>query len=148
VPPGPSKPSTVRVRVLNGTLTGGLAAEVAADLKHRGFHVSSVGNTEKLVKAGTAIVSYGPGNLLAAQAVADQFAGAKLQSGDFAGVQVAIGPSYQALASKSDAAQARAEFVQTDIATSSPKPTPTASPTCRPRPTVSPVHATTSTASQ
>lgn len=146
-PPGPAKPSIVHVRVLNGTLTGGLAAEVAVDLKHRGFHIESVGNTDKLVKTGTAIVSYGPGRLLEAQAVADEFAGATLQAGDFAGVQVAIGPSYTALASKSAAAQARAQYVQVD-SSASPSPTPTATPTCRPRPNVTSTAKSTATSTK
>lgn len=127
---GPASPSTVHVKVLNGTLTSGLAAQVATQLRHRGFHVNSVGNTQKLVKTGTAVVSYGPGRELAAQAVAVQFPGAQVVKGTAAGVQVAIGGDFNTLSTKAEASRARQQFVTEDASTA-PSPSPSPSPTCR-----------------
>lgn len=126
---GPAAPRTVHVAVLNGTLTSGLAAQVAKALRHRGFHVASVGNTRKLVKTGVVVVSYGPGRYLAAQAVAEEFPHATVVKGNAAGVQLAIGPAFSTLASKSAVAAARAQFSRA-AASASPTPTPTAN--CRP----------------
>lgn len=130
---GPPRPSRVHLTVLNGTLTSGLAAQVAHDLRQRGFHVSNVGNTEKL-ETGVATVRYGPGELLPAQTVAEQISDAKIVKGTAAGVQLAIGPHYTALASKSAVKAARARFVASYLATASTPsatPSPTPSPTCR-----------------
>lgn len=127
---GPASPSTVHVKVLNGTLTSGLAAQVAKGLRHRGFHVSSVGNTQKLMKTGTAVVSYGPGREFAAQAVAVEFPGSTVVKGTAAGVQVAIGGDFNTLSTKTEASRARQQFVSAD-ATTPASPSPSASPTCR-----------------
>jgi hypothetical protein len=131
-PVGPAKPKAVHLTVLNGTLTGGLAGEVGNDLTARGFHVTSVGNTQQMLPTGTtAVVSYGPGRLLAAQAVAAEIAGAKIVKGTVPGVQLGVGPAFTALASKSDVVTARRAFVVTDTP-AAPTPTPSATPTCRP----------------
>jgi hypothetical protein len=147
--PGPDRPGRVHVVVLNGTLTSGLAAKVANGLKHRGFHIASVGNTDKLIKSGTAIVFYRPGWLYAAQAVADQIAGAQLVRGSVVngsvvkggvvkssapGVQLAVGPSFTTLASRSAAAASRRHFGTVDADAAGRSPSPTPAPTCTPVP--------------
>jgi len=132
-PVGPPPPGKVHLTVLNGTLTSGLAAEVAKALQHRGFHVAKVGNTQKLA-TGIATISYGPGKFLPAQTLADHITGAKLVKGTAAGVQLAIGPRYRSLASASAAAAARTRFMGSYLGIGRPSPSITPSPTCRPRP--------------
>jgi hypothetical protein len=137
-PIAPPKPRAVHLSVLNGTLTPGLAGEVANDLRARSFTVTSVGNTQQMLPTGTtAVVSYGPGRLLAAQTVAAEFSAARIIKSTVPGVQLGVGPAFTALSSKSDAVAARAQYSQADTAassTASPTPTPTATPTCRPAP--------------
>jgi hypothetical protein len=130
---GPPPAGKIHVDVLNGTLTSGLAADVAKDLKHRGFHIAKVGNTQKLA-TGIATISYGPGKFLTAQTVADQITGATLVKGTAVGVQLAIGPKYTSLASKSAVKAARARFMGSYLGSGRPSPvaTLTPSPTCRP----------------
>jgi LytR cell envelope-related transcriptional attenuator len=133
--PGPSDPHDVHLVVLNATLTSGLAAQVSAQLKHRGFHVSSIGNTAKL-GSGVATVRYGAGRQLAAQAVADQIGSAVLVRGGH-GIELDVGPGFHRLATVAQARAAALRFVAQQAAAkaaaASASPSPSASPTCIPR---------------
>jgi hypothetical protein len=61
----------VSLRVRNSTVREGLAAQVAAALHRRGFHVRGVGNTSAKVR-GTAMVRYSADRAQQAKSVAAQ----------------------------------------------------------------------------
>ena len=100
-------PSTLSVRVYNGTDRGGLAQEVAAQLQARGFVVEEIANdpTEREV-TGTGEVRHGPRGNDAARYLALFLPGA----GDFldtratATVDLVVGPDFTALASPEEVA--------------------------------------------
>jgi hypothetical protein len=117
----------LRLAVLNGTQRVGLAAEVAADLKTRGYHVTAIGNTIAAVK-GVATVRYSADRRYVADHVAAQVKGSKLVlAGGHGVVDLDLGSKFQALSSPSEAKQAYLTLV--------PTATPSASPTavCQPR---------------
>src|SRR4051812_48243643 len=87
--PTPVQPAGVTVAVLNATPKVGLAHEVAAALRARGFRIGKVGNTKAIV-GGAAVVTYGPGDRAAALAVAEQVAGATLTPVSAGGVTLEI----------------------------------------------------------
>lgn len=70
VPLGPP-PTAFRVRVLNATGRDGLAAEVGAALRTRGYRVSGTGNAPAGATAGPTVVRYGGRSSGAAKVVAD-----------------------------------------------------------------------------
>jgi hypothetical protein len=92
--PATVPPSTVRVDVLNGTGTTGLAGTVATALKAQGFGIGSVGNETGSVSSS--VVRHGPKSLAQARTVAAAVPGAVLQASDSIGdsVQLVIGPNY------------------------------------------------------
>jgi LytR cell envelope-related transcriptional attenuator len=126
---GPAKPSSVQLVVLNGTVRVGLAAQVAATLRRRGFHISSVGNTVRLT-TGVATIRYPAGKLREAQAVSDQIAGATLTRGHGKQVELAIGSQFKALLSPAKAAAARHHLVVVGVTRPGSTPTPTPRATC------------------
>ena len=71
------KPAAVSVSVLNGTTTTGLAAQVATQLKARGFKISGVPTNDTAAVATTEI-RYGPSAAAAARLVQIYVPGAKL----------------------------------------------------------------------
>jgi hypothetical protein len=134
VTPTAPRPPAGSIVINNGTLTTGLAHGVSKALKHRGFHVASVGNTNKL-ETGIATVKYSPDRAELAYWAAAQFSGAQLEPvRGYRVAEVDIGPRFTALVSRS-AAQSqltRLRAAASPSATASPSPTPTPSPTCRP----------------
>jgi len=87
-------PSSIKVDVLNGTGTTGLAGTVAGALRGEGFGIGTVGNEPGTVNSS--IVRHGPHTLEQARTVAAAVPGAVLQASDSTSdtVQLAIGPGY------------------------------------------------------
>ena len=115
--PSPAKPGDVTVAVLNATPKVGLAHQVAAALRARGFRIGRVGNTKAIV-VGAAVVTYGPGGRAAALAVAEQVSAATVTSLPTGGVTLELGPAFTALATPAEVSAAQGR----DIASASPRP--------------------------
>jgi LCP family protein required for cell wall assembly len=78
-PVQPVKPADVKVRVLNGTTTAGLAASTAASLRTRGFHVIGQAADAQNPNYTTTVIQYaGAAELPAAQTLASLFSNVKL----------------------------------------------------------------------
>jgi LytR cell envelope-related transcriptional attenuator len=76
----PVKPALVRVRVLNGTNTHGLATTTATDLTTRGFHVVGQAGDAATHNYTTTVIQYaGAAELPAAETLASLFSDVKLQ---------------------------------------------------------------------
>lgn len=103
--------------VLNSTDKVGMAHQVAAALRTRGFRIGKVGNTKPPV-AGVATVTFGPGGRAGALAVAEHVPGAQLVPAASGGVTIVLGPRFTALGSTADASAAHAR----DVASASPRP--------------------------
>jgi hypothetical protein len=67
--------AAIRVRVLNATAREGLATTVAAELRRRGYTVTTVGNDSTVVP-GPAMLRYGAGGAPAAKAMTGLVTGA------------------------------------------------------------------------
>ena len=115
--PSPAAPGDVTVAVMNATPKVGLAHQVAAALKARGFRIGRVGNTKAIVVAA-AVVTYGPGSRSAALTVAEQVPGATLTPVASGGVILELGPTFTALAGTDQVSAAHAR----DVAAASPRP--------------------------
>ena len=74
VPPPNILPSTVRVRVLNGSGVGGQGGQTALKFQRFGFNIVSTGDAKSFTY-GTPVVSYGRGQQLKARLVAAYIAG-------------------------------------------------------------------------
>jgi LytR cell envelope-related transcriptional attenuator len=123
----PPKKEPLRVAVKNATERVGLAHHVSVELKNRGFHITSVGNTV-IMKSGVASVRYSADRRYVAYHVAAQIAGSTLVSaGGHGVVELDLGPKFHALAT---AAQARLAYLRL-VPTATPTPQPTTS--CRAR---------------
>lgn len=138
LPPCPTasaKPPAAQRELLtvrNATLTTGLAADVARELRQRHFRVGKVGNTLFRGK-GIATVQYSADRRQSAQLVAAQFDGATMTEVSGSGVlEVDIGPRYHSLV-PADQAQAADHTI---LASVSPSPTSSPSP-CASRATTS-----------
>ncbi len=98
----------VRVRVLNGTLRSGLAAEVQHELRRRGFDVVGIGNTPKRVRAS--VIDYpsgGAAGTAEAAALHEQVQGVPMRARAGGGaVVLVIGPHWHGLTSTAEAARA------------------------------------------
>lgn len=90
-------PAEVRLDVLNGTGTRGLAGTVADALGAEGFVVGEVENAEGTVSQS--VVRHGPGMVAQARTVAAAVPGSVLQASDAIGdtVQLIVGPGYSAV---------------------------------------------------
>lgn len=120
-------PGPLRLTVKNATLRNGLAATVSAELKKRGFTVTSIGNTVLMGK-GVATVRYSRDRKLVADKVAAQIVGSSLVPfGGHGKVELDLGPQFHALTSR---AKAEADYLRR-LPTTTPTPTPTES--CRAR---------------
>jgi LytR cell envelope-related transcriptional attenuator len=98
-------PSEITLNVYNTTYKTGLASDVAADLKGRGFRVKEVANDPlKTMQLGTALIRHGEEGDLAAKIVAQHLPGATMQKDARAGtaVDVVIGNAYTALTPRAD----------------------------------------------
>ena len=100
------KPSQVTVSVANGTDHAGLALDTADTFATRGFVVGDIGNTERPVDEGVALVRYRDQDLAAAVVVASFVPGARLRpvqrvpDGDAA---VWLGPDFDGVVSAAEA---------------------------------------------
>lgn len=115
----PAAIKAVKVTVLNGTTIVGLAHTVAGQLTLRGFAIVKVGNGRAL--DGPSRVTYAPGEIGLALAVAEQVPGATLDelSGQQPGVvALGIGTGFHRLATPKEAGAARAR----DLAATAPSP--------------------------
>lgn len=98
--------SAVSVSVANGTERTGLALDTADALVARGFVVVDVGNTDKPVKRGVALVRYRKPDLASAVRVASYLPGATLKPVkvvEDGAVAVWLGPDFDTVASAADA---------------------------------------------
>jgi len=119
-----------KVTVDNATLRTGLAARVAAELKHRGFPIGAIGNTPTTGK-GIATVRYSPNRKVEAQLLAAQIANSTTVAvGGRGVVELDIDPKFRVLASRGAARAAERLAILGSLPHTSPTPTP--SPTCRP----------------
>jgi hypothetical protein len=122
---------SVRVTVKNATLRTGLARTVANELKNRGFHIATVGNTLTMMQSGVATVRYGgAAHRLGALDVAAQIPGATVVAAKTGAIELDLGPDFKHLATQRDAHIAYVRSLPAPTPT--PTPTPTTSPTCRP----------------
>lgn len=98
-------PEQVTVDVANGTDVAGLALDTADELAARGFVVGDIGNTDKPVKEGVAVVRYAEPQLAAAVVVASYVPGAELVPATKVQGDVALwlGPEFDGLVSRDDA---------------------------------------------
>jgi hypothetical protein len=123
----PSIPQS-KVTVYNASLITGLATEVAAGLKQRGFRIGQIGNAAKVGK-GVATVRYSADRKLEATQLGTEITGSTLiQVSGAHVVELDINPKFTALAGKRAAANAFQVAVRTQHLIT---PTPTPTPTCR-----------------
>ena len=115
--PTPPAPGAVSVSVLNATSKAGLAHQVAAELRGRGFRVTHVGNTTATV-AGAAAVTFGPCSDAAARTVVEHVGDAVLTAVPSGGVTLELGPGFTHLRPPSEAAVAHSH----DLQAASPRP--------------------------
>lgn len=82
--PPPPAPSEIKVAVYNTTFREGLAADVAAELRERGFATGETGNDPSgaYLPEEVAVIRYGPDGQKAAQRLADHVEDADLQRVD------------------------------------------------------------------
>ncbi|MDI2128372.1 LCP family protein [Yinghuangia seranimata] len=108
--------SGIRVTVLNGTTTPGLAGRAAAQLRSSGFTVTAVGTAASRDQEAT-LVEYAPTNVGPAHTVAAALPGAELRaSARVVGIRITVGNRY----AESPSAHA--------TTTAPPQPPPTAVP--------------------
>jgi hypothetical protein len=117
------QPAEIEVDVANGTDRAGLAVQTADALAERGFSVGDIGNTDKPIKAGVALVRYQPDSLDAAIMIAAYVPGAQLQPDDKTSVpELWLGPDFT---------NARQGIASTDDVDPGTVVLPTLDPICR-----------------
>jgi LytR cell envelope-related transcriptional attenuator len=122
----------VNVAVFNASLRTGLAAAVAATLRHRGFHIAAVGNALR-VGHNVATIRYSPDERRAYRSVAAQIPGEatiKPVVGHHI-LELDLGVHFRRLQSAAAARASERRLVAAEVRTASPSPSP--SPSCRPR---------------
>ncbi|MBM2618654.1 LytR C-terminal domain-containing protein [Actinoplanes sp. LDG1-06] len=109
----PDEAAQVKLRVLNGTRTPGVAEKVTEEFKNRGFVMQKPGdNRNKL--AGIAVVRYGPKTVGAAQWIRAYFLGeaepqySSSRTSDV--IDIVIGNSYRQLATYTEVNQSLAQL--------------------------------------
>ena len=88
----------VSVEVANGTDRAGLAVDTADQLAGAGFDVTDIGNTDRPVKKGVAVVRYTPDDLASAITVASYVPGAELvevEKAPSGAVALWLGPEFE-----------------------------------------------------
>ncbi|MBB4692679.1 LytR C-terminal domain-containing protein [Paractinoplanes abujensis] len=109
----PADASQVKLRVLNGTTTPGLAERVTEDFKNRGFVMSKPAASKGKLK-DVAVVRYGPKTVGAAQWIRAYFLDeaepqySATRSSDV--IDIIIGPKYRQLATYTEVNQALAQL--------------------------------------
>ncbi|MBX6372358.1 MAG: LCP family protein [Acidothermus sp.] len=117
-------PSSVTVRVLNGTTTSGLARSVADQLAAQGFRIAGIGNATDIPVAKTSI-SYAPSRTDSMKTLEDALAVKPqevLTTGDTTTLVLTIGEDWSGLATAP-------ALTPAPTTTSAPGMTPSASPT-------------------
>ena len=124
-------PAQVRLHIVNGSLQTGLASSVRSVLRHRGFHVLSIGNAVT-VGHDVAAIRFSSDQQREARTLRAQVAGSVvMQPVAGSGVlELDLGLRFTTLAS----GRAAHATEQQELATATPSvtPSPTPSPTCRP----------------
>jgi hypothetical protein len=114
----PDDPDQVKIKVLNGTSTAGLADRVTNDFKNRGFVMQKPGESRTKFDR-VAIITYGPKAVGDAQLIKAYFLGeAKPQyvakrTTDV--VDIVIGAEYQQLATSTEVNQSLAALGEPDV---------------------------------
>jgi len=122
----PAPVKQVKVAVLNGTTTVGLAHIVAGTLTRRGFAIVKVGNGT--AATGAPRIAYAPGEIARALTLAEQVPGAtlyELSTQRPGQVELRISTGFKRLATLTEAKAAR----DRDLAATSPSPAPCSTPT-------------------
>ncbi|BCY11439.1 LytR C-terminal domain-containing protein [Actinoplanes sp. L3-i22] len=108
----PDSAGQVKLRVLNGTATAGLADRVTSDFENRGFVMQKPAKNKTTVKDQTAIIEYGPRTAGAAQWIRAFFLGEAEPRFDPARttdvVDVVVGAQYRQLATFTEVNQSLA----------------------------------------
>jgi hypothetical protein len=114
----PDDPDEVKVNVLNGTSTAGLADKVTNDFKNRGFIMGKPAEAKKKVD-GVAVIRYGPRGVGNAQLLKAYFLGeAKPEynakrTDDI--VEVVVGANYLQLATSTEVNQSLVELGEPEL---------------------------------
>lgn len=109
----PSEASQVKLRILNGTKTPGVAERVTDDFKNRGFVVQKPAESKAKLK-DIAVVRYGPKTVAAAQWIRAYFLGeaepqySPTRTTDV--IDVVIGPRFRQLATYTEVNQSLAQL--------------------------------------
>jgi acetolactate synthase regulatory subunit len=123
-------PGQVRLRIRNGSLQTGLAARVRSVLRHRGFHVVSIGNAVT-VGHDVAAIRFAPAQQRAARTLAAHIAGPVQMQSVATGQTVELDLGLRFAGLKSARAALLAERQALGSVPGQASPTPSASPTCR-----------------
>ncbi len=109
----PKEADQVKLRVLNGTRTPGLADQVSSEFKDRGFVMQATKDSKKKV-TGVALIQYGPKAVGAAQWIRAYFLGeatpeyTPTRTTDV--IDVVIGAKFQSLATFTEVNQSMAQI--------------------------------------
>jgi len=109
----PSEARQVKLRVLNGTRTTGLADRVSEEFKNRGFRVQEPKDSKTKVK-GIAVIQYGPKSVGAAQWIRAFFLGeaepvySATRTTEV--IDIVIGGQYRQLATETEVNQSLAQL--------------------------------------
>jgi hypothetical protein len=114
----PADPKDVKIKVLNGTSTAGLADKVTTDFKNRGFSMQKPGESKSKFER-IAIIRYGPKAVGDAQLIKAYFLGrAKPEynakrTDDI--VEIVVGASYAQLATSTEVNQSLVELGEPEV---------------------------------
>jgi hypothetical protein len=114
----PADPKDVKIKVLNGTSTAGLADKVSTDFKNRGFAMQKPGESKSKFER-IAIIRYGPKAVGDAQLIKAYFLGrAKPEynakrTDDI--VEIVVGASYAQLATSTEVNQSLVELGEPEV---------------------------------
>ncbi|WP_436534569.1 LytR C-terminal domain-containing protein [Actinoplanes sp. HUAS TT8] len=109
----PAGPAQVKLRVLNGTRTAGVAEQATEDFKYRGF-VMEKPATSKTKSTQVAVIQFGPKSVGAAQWIRAFFLGEAEPDFDPARttdvIDVVVGSQYRQLATQTEVNQSLAQL--------------------------------------
>ncbi|WP_161952600.1 LytR C-terminal domain-containing protein [Actinoplanes sp. TFC3] len=110
----PKEAGQVKLRIINGTRTEGLAVQVSEEFKNRGFAVQKPLQSANELHADIAVIYFGPETVGAAQWIQAFFLGEatsqfnRSRTGDV--IDVTLGDRYRELASTTEVNQAMAQL--------------------------------------
>ena len=114
----PDDPDQVKIKILNGTSTAGLAEKVTTDFKNRGFVMQKPGQSKTKFDR-IAIITYGPKAVGDAQLIRAYFLGkakphyVAKRTSDV--VDIVIGAEYQQLATSTEVNQSLVELGEPEL---------------------------------